>query len=170
MIVLRDANSGQIFREIVKTCVKKLGLLQKADAACCGITVAQCHTLVEIGRKEGLSLNELSESLTIDKSTMSRTVDNLVKSGLVERRIDNADRRYAKITLTAKGVEKVESINSSMEDYFERIVDSIPREKRETVVAALPYLLTAVRDTELGFAGQQTCCGTIHEEGGCSDE
>lgn len=170
MVVLENVNSGQIFREIIKTCVRKLGLLQKEDAACCGITVAQCHTLVEIGRTEGLSLNELSESLTLDKSTMSRTVDNLVKTGLVERKIDNADRRYAKITLTAKGVEKVESINSSMEDYFERILRSIPQEKIELVVAALPYLLTAVRDTELGFDGQQTCCGTNHDEGGCNDE
>ncbi|XER05408.1 hypothetical protein SRRS_08900 [Sporomusa rhizae] len=170
MIVLADMSSAKIFREIVKTCVRKLGLLQKADTACCGITVAQCHTLVEIGRTEGLSLNELSESLTLDKSTMSRTVDNLVKTGLVERKIDNADRRYAKITLTAKGVEMVESINSSIEDYFERILRFIPQEKRETVVEALPYLLTAVRDTELEFAGQQACCGTNHEEGGRNDE
>lgn len=165
-----DDKSANIFREIIKTCVRKLGLLQKADAACCGITVAQCHTLVEISRGDGLSLNELSESLTLDKSTMSRTVDNLVKTGLVARKIDNADRRYTKITLTAKGVEMVEVINSSMEDYFERILCSIPKEKREAVVEALPYLLTAVRDTEMGFTVQQTCCGTTHEKGGCNHE
>lgn len=163
-------NSADIFREIIKTCVRKLGLLQKADAACCGITVAQCHTLVEIGRTEGLSLNELSEILTLDKSTMSRTVDNLVRTGLVERKIDNMDRRYAKITLTARGVAMVEVINSSMADYFDRILHSIPQEKREIVVEALPYLLTGVRDTELEFTERQICCGTIHNEGGCSNE
>ena len=100
-----DANMAEVFREVVKTCVRKLGLLQKADASCCGITVAQCHTLVEIGKSNCLSLNELSGLLTFDKSTMSRTVDNLVNAGLVVRQIDKEDRRYMKITLIVQGTE-----------------------------------------------------------------
>ncbi|WP_245692703.1 MarR family winged helix-turn-helix transcriptional regulator [Sporomusa acidovorans] len=150
--------------------MKKLGLLQKADAACCGITVAQCHTLVEIGRTNGLSLNELSEALTLDKSTMSRTVDNLVKTGLVERQSDNEDRRYTKITLTAEGTEMVKAINSGMEEYFERVLRSIPKEKCEAVIEILPYLLTAVKNTEMGFAVRQVCSGTTQDKGGANCE
>ncbi|HWR41996.1 MarR family winged helix-turn-helix transcriptional regulator [Sporomusa sp.] len=167
---MSDENNAAILREIIKTCVRKLGLLQKADAACCGITVGQCHTLVEIGRANVLSLNELSESLTLDKSTMSRTVDNLVIAGLVERQIDKDDRRYTKITLTEKGFEMVESINSSMKEYFDRVLSSIPKEKHEIVIEALPYLLTAVRDTEMCFDVRQVCSGTTQEKGGCNCE
>lgn len=167
---MADANSAEIFREIIKTCVRKLGLLQKADAACCGITVAQCHTLVEIGRANGLSLNELSESLTLDKSTMSRTVDNLVKTGLVERQTDNEDRRYTKLTLTAEGTEIVKVINSGMEEYFERVLSAIPKEKCEAAMEVLPYLLTAVKDTEMCLAVRQVCSGTTQEKGGCNCE
>jgi len=167
---LADTNIAGIFREIVRTCVRKLGLLQKADASCCGITVAQCHTLVEIGKSTCLSLNQLSELLTLDKSTMSRTVDNLVNAGLVVRQIDKEDRRYMKITLTAQGNEMVEVINSNMEKYFERILHSIPEEKRGLVMEALPYLLTAVNDTETSFVERQICSGIIREEGGCKCE
>ena len=167
---MTDAGTAEIFREVVKTCVRKLGLLQKADAACCGITVAQCHTLVEVGKANSLSLNKLSESLTLDKSTMSRTVDNLVNAGLVERQVDKEDRRYTKITLTAKGTEMVEVINSSMKEYFEKVMNSIPEEKRGVVIAALPYLLTAVRGTESCFAVRQVCSGTKQEKGGLNCE
>lgn len=167
---MADANIAGIFREIVRTCVRKLGLLQKADASCCGITVAQCHTLVEIGKSTCLSLNQLSEFLTLDKSTMSRTVDNLVNAGLVVRQIDKEDRRYMKITLTTQGTEMVEVINSNMEKYFERILHSIPEAKRGLVMEALPYLLTAVNDTEVSFVERQICSGIIREEGECKCE
>jgi len=165
-----DTNNAEIFREIVKLCVRKTGLLQKADASCCGITIAQCHTLVEISKSKCLTLNELSELLNLDKSTMSRTVDNLVNAGLVERQIDKTDRRYMNITLTAKGSEMVQGINSNMERYFERILHSIPEEKRELVMSALPYLLTAVNDTDMSFGESQCCSGSIQEEGGCNCE
>ncbi|TWH51842.1 DNA-binding MarR family transcriptional regulator [Sporomusa sp. KB1] len=164
---MADANIAEIFRDIVRTCVRKLGLLQKADASCCGITVAQCQTLVEIGKSKCLSLNELSELLTLDKSTMSRTVDNLVNAGVVARQIDKEDRRYMKITLTEKGNEMVEVINSNMENYFEQILNSIPEEKHGLVTEALPYLLTAVNNTEMSFIERQICSGIIREEGRC---
>lgn len=167
---MADTNTAEVFREVIKTCVRKLGLLQKADAACCGITVAQCHTIVEIGRANSLSLNELSESLTLDKSTMSRTVENLVNAGLVERQVDKADRRYTKIELTAKGTEMVEVINSSMAEYFERVLSSIPEVKRAIVIEALPYILTAVRNTQMCFAVPQVCSERTQEKGGCNCE
>ncbi|SMC45044.1 MarR family winged helix-turn-helix transcriptional regulator [Sporomusa malonica] len=168
---MSDENNAQVLREVVRTCVRKLGLLQKADAACCGITVAQCHTLIEIGRKNTLSLNELSESLTLDKSTMSRTVDNLVNIGLVERQSDKQDRRYTKITLTENGSKMVELINGSMEEYFARVLRSVPEEKQDVVIEALPYLLTAVRDTDMSFNISQVCFGNqAIEKGGCDCE
>ena len=167
---MSDITTAETLREIIKTCVRKLGLLQKADSACCGITIAQCHTLVEIGRSHGLSLNDLSESLTLDKSTMSRTVDNLVNSGLVKRQIDTSDRRYTKIRLTAKGSETVALINRSMEDFFQQILDSIPAENHNMVMAALPYLLNAVKSADACCSPQPVCFETVEQKGGCQHE
>ncbi|HBG22772.1 MAG TPA: MarR family transcriptional regulator, partial [Peptococcaceae bacterium] len=61
------------------------------------MTYSQCHTLVEIGRKRCLSINELADLLGLDKSTMSRTVNTMVEQGLVTREPDPADRRYVNI-------------------------------------------------------------------------
>ena len=150
VMYLADMKNAKVFREVIKTCVRKLGFLQKADAACCGVTIAQCHTIVEIG-KGSLSLNELADSLTLDKSTMSRTVDNLVQAGLVEREIDKADRRYSRISLTTKGQEMVAVINKNMEKYYQRVLSVIPSEKHAIVTESLPYLLAAIKETELHF-------------------
>lgn len=167
---MTDIKVVDMFREIVKICVRKLGLLQKADASCCGITVAQCHTIVEIDKAGCLSLNELAELLNLDKSTMSRTVDNLVNAGLVERQVDTADRRYMKITLTEKGSQIVEAINNNMQNYYERVLNFVPQEKRALVMEALPYLLMAVKDTEMNFDESQLCSGLIQIKGGRSSE
>lgn len=165
-----EMNTPEILREVIKTCVRKLGLVQKADAACCGITITQCHTLVEIGRGQSLSLNELSGALTLDKSTMSRTVENLVNAELVERQIDSADRRYTKIQLTAKGAEMVEQINSSMIKYFAQVIHAIPDDKRTIFEEVLPFLLAAVKETELCIDVQQSSYESSERKGGCSCE
>lgn len=167
---MTDTKVADIFREVVKICVRKLGLLQKADASCCGITVAQCHTIVEIDKAGCLSLNELAELLTLDKSTMSRTVDNLVNAGMVTRQVDAADRRYMKITLTAKGSQIVEGINNNMQNYYERVLNLVPQEKRALVIEALPYLLMAVKDTEMSFAESQLYSEVIQIKGGRNSE
>ena len=65
---------------------RKLGVLEDGEMACCGISMAQCHALVEIGRAGSISLVELAKLLDLDNSTMSRTVNNLVNSKLAETR------------------------------------------------------------------------------------
>lgn len=139
-------NTVSLFREFIRTCVRKMGLLQKEDAACCGITLGQCHTLVEIDRLGSLSLNELSDLLSLDKSTMSRTVDSLVVSGLVERQVDAADRRYTRSSLTENGKAMVQGINERMDEYFSRVLAAVPEEKRQAAAEIMPYLLAGVRD------------------------
>ena len=50
-------------------------MLDRGDAICCGVSLTQCHTIVEIAKAGSISLNELADILTLDKSTVSRTVE-----------------------------------------------------------------------------------------------
>jgi DNA-binding MarR family transcriptional regulator len=135
-------------RELVRLLVRKLGILEKSDSCCCGVTLTQCHAIVEIGRKGQISLNELADMLGLDKSTMSRTVNNLVESGLVDREADTGNRRYVVIQLNEKGLEVFKSIEESNEGYYESVMGSIPEEKREQVAESLELLLKAIAKTE----------------------
>jgi DNA-binding MarR family transcriptional regulator len=145
-----DIKGSHYLRELIRILVRNLGILEKSEASCCGTTVSQCHAIVEIGRLNEISLNELAELLALDKSTMSRTINNLVESGLVVRELHSEDRRFVTIKLTDEGKGVFESIEGSMEQYYKSIFSSIPEEKREQVLESLQLVIDAAR--------QNKCC------------
>jgi len=134
-----------ILRELLRILVRSLGILQKDEASCCGITISQCHAIVEIGRMNKISLNELAELLDLDKSTISRTVNNLVNKGLVERKEDVEDRRYIKIQLTKSGQEVFKNIEDGMNNYYSDILESLPKENKEQVIESIGLLIEAIK-------------------------
>jgi DNA-binding MarR family transcriptional regulator len=144
------------FRELIQTLEKKLGVLEDNEFSCCGITLAQCHALVEIGRAENISLNELAELNNLENSTMSRTVNNLVVSGIAERDSDMRDRRYVTIALTEKGHTLFESIEAQMDKYFKEIFSHIPEEKGGQVLESLSLVVDAINKSSC--CGENNCC------------
>lgn len=136
-------NSKEL-REMIRILERKLGVLQENEFSCCSITIGQCHALVEIGRAQSISLNELAELLNLENSTMSRTVNNLVTSELAKRDIDPKDRRYVTISLTENGVKLFNDIEENMNSYFGKIYNSIPNNKKEQVLESLQILLNTI--------------------------
>ena len=143
-------SAEQSLRDLVRMTVRNIGLLEKDDASCCGVTTSQCHALVEIGRSGTITLTDLTQQLGLDKSTLSRTIHNLVESGLVIRRQDPENRRYIKIQLTKEGHQLYQNIEDSMDDYFRKIMEEIPAEKLPQVRESIDLLLESV--------GSVKCC------------
>lgn len=140
-----DNKESHYLRELIRVLVRNLGILERSEATCCGTTVSQCHAIVEIGRANEISLNELAEVLSLDKSTMSRTINNLVESKLVVRELHPEDRRYVTIKLTDEGMKVFENIESSMEQYYQSIFSSIPENKRDQVLESLQLIIDAAK-------------------------
>jgi len=136
-------------RESIRLMERKLGVLDDSNVSCCSVSLTQCHALVEIGRAKSISLIELSELLNLDNSTMSRTVNNLVKNGLVERELDKKDRRYVTIKLSESGINIFESIEENMNLYYTKVFQSIPFEKQEQVLESMQILLDALSTSEV---------------------
>lgn len=136
-------HGSQTLRELIRVLIRNLGILEKGDASCCGITITQCHAIAEIGRKEKISLIDLADLLCVDKSTMSRTIDNLVEAELALRDPDQENRRYITIRLTEDGQNAFRNIENSMAAYFTSILEQIPEEKREQVFESLRLLTEA---------------------------
>lgn len=130
-------------REGIRQLERVLGVLNESEMTCCGVTLAQCHAVVEIGRAESLSLVELSNLLNLDNSTISRTVNNLVNKGFVERQLDPDDRRYVTIYLTGDGRKVYNQIEKNMAEEYSRVYNSIPLEKRQQVIESLQILIRA---------------------------
>ena len=69
-----------------------------------GLNVARWRTLAIIRRMGELTMKELALYSTIDRTTLTRAVDQLVAQGLVERTIPARDRRKVCLALSAAGV------------------------------------------------------------------
>ncbi|PLX66054.1 MAG: MarR family transcriptional regulator [Denitrovibrio sp.] len=137
-------------REQVTLLERKLGMLEDEIVDCCGLTMAQCHAVVELGTGEPASLNDLARSLNLENSTVSRTVNNLVNGEIAVRAESAEDRRYVNISLTEKGKDIFENIETNMESFFDNIIRRIPDEKHDQVIESLKVLLDAI--------SEEKCC------------
>lgn len=143
---MQNINNSKTLRELMRLLERKLGVLGKNEGSSGSMTLAQCHAIVEIGRTGNISLNELSDILNLDNSTISRTINNLVNAGMVIRETDAKDRRYIVIRLTDSGNEIFKEIEENMGKYFEKVYESIPKDKTVQVVESLEILLDAIKE------------------------
>lgn len=132
-------------REYLRQIERALDQLDQEKASCCNTTMAQCHALVELGRLEKVSVNGLSEVLNLDKSTTSRTIQQLYEQNRVERTPSSEDRRQLDLTLTETGLNDYRKIESTMNSFFEQAYEAIPETSREQVVLALEILSKAIK-------------------------
>lgn len=128
-------------RETLRLLARRLDIGSQNEASCCGLGMTHCHALVEVGRRGGMSVNELADLLGLDKSTISRTVNTLVEQALFKREPDPQDRRYVNLCLSSRGEEALRLIETTMEDYYLRVYEAIPEEKRDQVLESLAILL-----------------------------
>lgn len=132
-----DMEKFELLREYTRLIERKLEMLNEGECCSCNITTAQCHALVEVGRRKDISLKELAEILELNKSTMSKTVEDLYKKRLISREPLETDRRAIKINLTEEGMRHFEMIEAAMNRKFSEIFDRIPAGKQDNVLDAL---------------------------------
>lgn len=125
------------FRKTIRMLEREFAIEFALGTSCCGVTLAQCHALLELEAFGVASLSELAGELGLDKSTLSRTIDSLVKEGLVERATSSSDRRAVRISLTAKGRQNAAGINKMCDELYGRILAAIPSSAHKMVIESL---------------------------------
>jgi DNA-binding MarR family transcriptional regulator len=165
-------------RAAIRALVRRFAVAERADVACCGVTVAQVAALEALGTEGPLRLGDLGRRLGIAPSTLTRNLARLEASGLVERERDAADARSARVGLTTAGKRAARTVEAQEEAFAAQVLGRIPASRRAVVVEALHELLAAVR------AATEKCCpgafdhlvegpgegaGTGGEAGGCGE-
>ncbi|MGB7294793.1 MAG: MarR family transcriptional regulator [Candidatus Aminicenantales bacterium] len=140
-----DIQKIRFLREKLRQLEREITSPFKPDTGCCGLTLAQCHTLLEVGCRQEVSLVELSASIGLDTSTLSRTIQGLVTVGLVSRLANEKDRRCVAISLTEQGRRVFSDLEATFNDYFGRVLELVPLEKREAVIDGIGLFSDAVR-------------------------
>ncbi len=105
-----------------------------------GLTRAQWSILAILSNQEGLSQSQISAKLEIEKSTAGRLIDQVEKSGWIERRPIAGDRRVWGIHLTDRArqllvqvetvilrsrTEMLQGLSAAQQDYLSEILQTV---------------------------------------------
>ncbi len=137
------------FRQALRELVRALDAEQGVTGCCGGLRFAQCHALLAIDETGQATLVDLANTLNLDKSTLSRTAQSLVKLGLVERREDARDRRLRPLFLTPAGRRSIRAINAQADRRFGAALASIPAAQRAPLFRQLQRLVRALRESKV---------------------
>jgi DNA-binding MarR family transcriptional regulator len=99
-----------------------------------------CSFLLNVGAS---STTELAEELGVSVSAATQIADRLEKCGFVERMSDRHDRRIKILALTEQGKALMTERRNRRLSRVTEILDTIPAEKRDTIMAAVETLLDA---------------------------
>lgn len=145
------------FRRDIRQIEREIDRQLKDKEICCGVSLAQCHLMMELGSLGRMTISQLAEVMKLDKSTLSRTVEGMVQFGLVERTISSEDRRYTDVELTGKGAAIYKSINTSCNSIYEQIFNRIPKEKRDSALEGVALVAAAMQAIEQITPNQSKC-------------
>jgi MarR family transcriptional regulator, transcriptional regulator for hemolysin len=106
-------------------------------AAQFGITRAQWVVLARLDRSEGLKQSELAEMLDLQPISLTRLLDKLCDSGLIERRPDPVDRRVKRLFLTDAARPLLDKLGDLGEELMATALAGVERETVERMVGQL---------------------------------
>lgn len=101
------------------------------------ITVNQSIHIVNIHRYPGLNQIELSNIISIDKATVSKTLRDLEKRGFITKVLDDNDRRYYKLYVSDEGMKIVNVIRGILEDIWIQHLNGLSDEEKVSFLNTL---------------------------------
>jgi DNA-binding MarR family transcriptional regulator len=118
------------------------------------MTRAQWAVLARIEKAEGLKQIELADTLDLQPITLTRLIDRLCDSGLIERRSDPDDRRAKRLYLTPAAGPVLDGLARIGEDMMATVLEGIEPAAREHLLAQLLIIKSNLRDAIAGQANE----------------
>lgn len=99
-----------------------------------GLRVPEWRALAALCARRKCTMSELSDLSSIDRTTLTRTIDRMEKAGWAMRLVDAEDARVTRLALTAAG-----------ERLFDRLWPTVERLNQAAVEGLLPGAVEALR-------------------------
>ena len=113
-----------------------------------GLTVPKWHAGAVIRRLGGCSMTEVSHLSAVDRTTLSRTIDRMVRDGLVLRAVSSNDRRRVHLSLSARGVELIDRARAVSRALNRRILQDVPEDHRIATLRLLQQVVGVLIDDD----------------------
>ena len=105
----------------------------------------QCMYLIHRYKNDGLSQEELTEILNIDKGTTAKSIKKLETEGFVMRVKDKNDKRINRVYLTPKALEIKDEFLSSINAWENTLTSNLSYAEKEqalTLLKKITYNIT----------------------------
>lgn len=113
-----------------------------------GLKVTQYSMLANIDQQRSVSISRLGEILLLDQTTITRNINLLKQNGYVDLTRDPQDARAKVITLTDKGIEKLNEAAPIWQEIQERIINDIGLEKYNDFYETLKTMQKIIKSYE----------------------
>lgn len=144
------------FAFVLGDVARMLRTLFDQEARKFGMTRAQWGVLFRLERSEGLKQSELADLLEIQPITLTRLIDRLCDSGLIERKSDPADRRAKRLFLTPAARPLLNQLNKLISEIMGRILTGVDHAAVEAMTQHLAAIKENVRQAILERAAGES--------------
>lgn len=136
-------------RDASRRLVRELGFM-KSTLAGTDLPPSAVHALLTIGARGELTSAELSEVLTLEKSSVSRMIRKLIDAGELVEKASQQDGRAKLLSLTRKGRATLAGINSFAHKQVVSALDNLSPAARRTVRDGLASYAGALEASRTG--------------------
>ncbi len=110
-----------------------------------GTTLPRFDLLAQLERvDDGLLLGELSRRMMVSNGNMTGLVERLVRSGLIERNLSEADRRAVRVRLTADGRRVFAEMAAAHAGWVAELFAEVSEDEQKALWSRLGRLEAAV--------------------------
>jgi MarR family transcriptional regulator, organic hydroperoxide resistance regulator len=108
------------------------------------ITASELPILLYLFHNDGVSQEELSSYLIIDKASTARVVQSLLQKGFIRKEKDIADRRANRVFLTEFGLNKRSIIREPLQQWSNYLTEGLDEESVNTMFTVLEKMVKKV--------------------------
>ena len=110
-----------------------------------GINGVQQNYLFHIAMKPGISQEQLSDHIMVNKSNVARQLSTLENEGWITRKTSATDKRVYEVYPTEKTNQLMPEIVNLMKQWNELILEDLNEEEKETLLALMPKITKKAR-------------------------
>ncbi|MCY9692960.1 MarR family winged helix-turn-helix transcriptional regulator [Paenibacillus alginolyticus] len=132
-------------KDNVQQFIRLFGILEQSVTPCgYSLSLSQVFALQELEQRTS-SLNDLTAKLGLERSSVSRLIEELVKKEFVHRQLNENNRREVQLTLADKGINAIQQVRKQSIVYYQLILKDLTFEEQHSVVSGFEVFVTSLK-------------------------
>lgn len=121
------------------------------------ITASELPVLLYLYHNDGISQEELSSYLVIDKASTARVVQSLLEKGILRKEKDEKDRRANKVYMTEFGLKQRSIIEEILQQWSNFLTEDQDEQEINTMFTVLEKMVKKVETADFREVWRKKC-------------